>query len=71
MSDLAVLGASSSTFTFVSAAHGSTSWLDHCICNPSLHSRIHSISVNYDVSVTDHMPLDVHFLFQPSTLVPP
>ena len=70
ISDIDILGATSNTFTFVSAAHGTTSWLDHCLCSPNLHSLIQSMCVNYDISITDHMPLFLGLLLRPSTLVP-
>ena len=31
ISDIEVLGITSDAFTFLSEAHGNTSWLDHCI----------------------------------------
>ena len=49
----------------MSAAHGTCSWLDHCICSPSLHSNIQSIDVQYDICVTDHMPLIIDLTVQP------
>ena len=32
LSDIDHLGADSGSFTFVSEAHGTTSWIDHCLC---------------------------------------
>ena len=32
LSDIDHLGAHSGSFAFVSEAHGTTSWLDHCLC---------------------------------------
>ena len=59
------LGPLSNTYTFVSAAHGSTSWLDHCLCNPNLNSIIKEMRINYDISVNDNMPLVITFLLRP------
>ena len=42
-SDLLFLGPASNNYTYVSAAHGSTSWLDHCLCSPNLHSTIDTV----------------------------
>ena len=68
ISDVEILGSSSSTYTYISAAHGSTSWLDHCICSTSLHSVIQSIYVSYDGYLSDHLPLIVSFVSQPMLL---
>ena len=69
ISDSHFLGAANSTYTYVSAAHGTTSWLDHCVSSPRLHSTIQNISVKYDVCVTDHMPLVIDVMLQPTTFV--
>ena len=66
-----ILGPDSNTFTYVSAAHGSTSWLDHCLCSPSLHSTICGISVIYDVSVDDHLPLVIQCSIGPTNTAEP
>ena len=65
ISDVEILGSSSSTYTYISAAHGTTSWLDHCICSFSLHSAIQSVCINYDGYSSDHLPLIVSFASQP------
>ena len=59
ISDVEVLGITSDAFTFLSEAHGSTSWLDHCISSVQVHNCIESIKVNYDVLSSDHFPLSV------------
>ena len=69
VSDLLFLGPASNTYTYVSAAHGSTSWLDHCLCSPNLHSTIDTVSIVYDVSIDDHMPLMVRSSLKPATTV--
>ena len=69
ISDVQIMGGISNTYTFVSAAHGTTSWLDHFICSPVLHSTISSISVRYDVSMYDHMPLTIKLNVAPETCV--
>ena len=69
MSDVDLLGSLNGTYTFVSASHGTSSWLDHRICSPNLHSLIRSISVEYAICVTNHMPLIVDFMFCSATLL--
>ena len=64
LSDALFLGPTSSTYTYVSASHSTVSWLDHCMCSPSLHSCIQDIVVKYDVCVTDHIPILIQFGFQ-------
>ena len=66
LSDVQLLGTSSRAYTFVSAAHGSFSWIDHCVCSPALHSVIQSIKIHYDLRVVDHMPIAIEFALQPT-----
>ncbi len=49
------------SFTFYSEAHKSISWLDHCVCNASLHCSIKSITILYDYVTSDHLPLHIEF----------
>ena len=67
ISDFLLLGDNVNTYTFVSAAHSSTSWLDHFICSQALHSVVSDIAVRYDMSVFDHMPLIVDLAVAPAT----
>ena len=62
LSDVHLLDSSGNTYTYVSASHGTCSWLDHCLCSPSLHSAIQSISVNYANCSSDHLPLVAEFM---------
>ena len=48
------------TFTYVSDAHGSTSWVDHCVSTHGAHNCINSISVLYDIISSDHLPLSIN-----------
>ena len=59
MSDICFLGPSRCSLTYVSAAHGTTSWLDHCLCSPSLHRLVHAAEIRFDICTDDHMPLAV------------
>ena len=45
------------TFTFISQAHGTTSWLDHCITTTAGESVIANVSVLNDIACSDHLPL--------------
>ncbi|KAJ8737185.1 hypothetical protein PYW07_000456 [Mythimna separata] len=55
--DLNMLGESSNTFTFLSEAHGTCSWLDHCVVTMAAYNIIKNIKVVTDVSWSDHFPL--------------
>ena len=68
-SDLQSLGPHSNVFTFISAAHGSYSWLDHWLCSLKLHSCVENVSINYDVSLYDNMPVVLAFKLQPSEFI--
>ena len=45
------------TFTYTSQAHGTTSWLDHCITTLSGQSIISHVSVIDNVVCSDHFPI--------------
>ena len=45
------------SFTYVSDAHGSRSWLDHVLCTHSSHSSVSDMVTNYDCVSSDHFPL--------------
>ena len=45
------------TFTYTSQAHGTTSWLDHCITTMSGQSIISHVSIIDNVVCSDHFPL--------------
>ena len=44
-------------FTFVSEAHNTVSWLDHCICTTGAHTSIVNIHIGDKSPVSDHLPL--------------
>ena len=48
------------SFTYVSEAWGSTSWLDHCFATKDGNIIITSISVDYDCHLSDHFPLNIN-----------
>lgn len=55
--DLELLGLTSNNHTYVSGAHGSTSWLDHCVVTRSAWHTVARIYVDHDVYCSDHLPL--------------
>lgn len=55
--DLAVLGMSSNFFTYLSDAHGTTGWLDHCIATSAGLNVIDNVKILNDVYYSDHFPL--------------
>ena len=50
------------TFTYTSQAHGTTSWLDHCITTMSGQSVISHVSVIDNVVCSDHFPLCIEVI---------
>lgn len=47
----------SNSFTYLSHAHNTTSWIDHILCSKSLASTLHNLHIRYDLSLYDHFPL--------------
>ncbi len=45
------------SYTFISHAHGTTSWLDHAISTASIDALIDNVTVEYDTISSDHFPL--------------
>ena len=56
ISDIEHQGIDSGSFTYISEAYGSTSWIDHCVYTSQAHSSISAINVNYDTQSSDHFP---------------
>ena len=50
------------SFTFVSQAHGTTSWLDHCITTASGKSIASNISIIDDIVCSDHYPICIEIV---------
>ena len=44
------------SFTYVSEAWHTTSWLDHCFSTADAHASISSMAIQYDASMYDHVP---------------
>ncbi|KAI5630950.1 reverse transcriptase (RNA-dependent DNA polymerase) domain-containing protein [Phthorimaea operculella] len=47
------------TYTFVSDAHGTVSWLDHCLTTEHMKKCMKTTTVDYQVTWTDHRPIQV------------
>lgn len=55
--DLELLGTSHDCHTFVSDAHGSKRWLDHCVVSQCAWRTVLDVCVDYNVYCSDHLPL--------------
>lgn len=49
-----------SSFTFVSASHNVTSWLDHCLSTPAMDSIINACEIDLSKCTYDHMPMYIN-----------
>ena len=47
-------------YTFVSAAWGTTSWLDHCLSSEDGHGKISNVCTLNDYVSSDHLPICIH-----------
>lgn len=47
------------SYTYISEAWHSTSWLDHCLCTVDAHDSIEIMKIEYDLATTDHIPFFV------------
>ena len=45
------------SYTHVSEAWGSVSWLDHIVSSSDFHDNITSIDIDYDCTDVDHIPV--------------
>lgn len=44
------------SFSYISEAWHTTSWLDHCICTADAHANLRSMEIVYEASMSDHIP---------------
>ena len=44
------------SYTYISEAWHSISWLDHCLCTEDAHNSINEIKIDYDMATADHIP---------------
>ena len=51
------------SFTFLSSAHQSMSWLDHIVCTRSGHSFLPHCQVLHDIISSDHFPLHLKYSY--------
>ncbi|XP_070534996.1 uncharacterized protein [Ptychodera flava] len=59
ISDVDLLGLDSDSFTYVSDAHGSTSWIDHCVTTEISHNNVVSVSMLHNFVDSDHIPVSI------------
>ena len=52
------------SYTHVSEAWGSVSWLDHIVSSADFHHCIQTVSIDYDISDVDHIPVLMGDLFE-------
>ena len=45
------------SYTYISKAWHTTSWLEHCICTADAHDTQDAMEINYDLATTDHITL--------------
>ena len=57
------------SFTLVSEAWGSVSWLDHIVSSSDFHNCIKTVSIDHDLSDADHIPaiMDISLDYIPGT----
>ena len=58
-SDLLIHGIDSDWYTYVSEAHGTTSWIDHIVCTGSAQPHVTNCSALDNISFCDHIPLQL------------
>ena len=59
ISDIELLGDKNS-FTYISDAFGTTSWLDHCVSTMGAHKIISSVKILEDFLGSDHLPVSLY-----------
>ena len=45
------------SFTYVSEAWHTTSWLDHFVCTADAHASLEKLEICYDLAISDHIPI--------------
>ena len=51
------------SFTHVSEAWGTVSWMDHIVSSSEFHDNITSIDIDYDCTDVDHIPVLANIAF--------
>ena len=49
----------SNSYTYISEAWHTTSWLDHCICTADAHDHLMETEILYSLATTDHISLSM------------
>ncbi|KAL7369458.1 hypothetical protein ABVT39_022833, partial [Epinephelus coioides] len=47
------------SYTYVSEAWNTTSWLDHCVSTADAHECVDKVEILYGFATTDHMPVSI------------
>lgn len=47
------------SFTYISDAWHSTSWLDHCISTADAHASLNNMEICYGLATSDHIPISI------------
>ncbi|KAL7369612.1 hypothetical protein ABVT39_003431, partial [Epinephelus coioides] len=47
------------SYTYVSKAWNTTSWLDHCVSTADAHECVDKVEILYGFATTDHMPVSI------------
>ena len=54
-------------FTFLSDAHGSSSWLDHILCSRNAEPLLKNVAILYEFISSDHFPVAFDIVITPYT----
>lgn len=47
------------SYTYISEAWHTTSWLDHVICTANAHDSLGKVEILYGLTTTDHLPVSI------------
>ena len=47
------------SYTYISEAHDSVTWLDHIVCTLDIRNAINDVEIAYDLTDTDHVPMNL------------
>jgi len=47
------------SYTYISEAWHTSSWLDHCVCTADAHASLDSMTIHYDLAIADHIPFSL------------
>lgn len=49
------------SYTYISEAWHTSSWLDHCFSTADGHAALGNMCIKYWLALTDHIPLALHY----------